>query len=80
MYKNKSIFARAKFAVIYSVYKTEENLLKNKTIADRLFPQDIKASIIITCPQNSTWSLVLPQSNLLSKFQNNFIGEFGGAF
>ena len=40
MYKNKSIVAREKFAVIYSVYKTEENLLKNKAIADRLFPQD----------------------------------------
>ena len=43
MYKNISTFATAKFAGIYSVYKTEENLLKNKTMADRLFPQDKQA-------------------------------------
>ena len=47
MYKNKSIVARAKFAVIYSVYKTEENLLKNKAIADRLFPQDKQALYLL---------------------------------
>ena len=43
MHKNISIVARAKFVGICSVYKTEENLLKNKTIADRLFPPDEQA-------------------------------------
>ena len=34
------------------------------------------ANIEFTCPENSNWWLLLPDSNLFLKFQNNFTAEF----
>ena len=38
------------------------------------------ASIEFTCPENSNWCLLLPDSNLCLKFQNNFTAKFWATF
>ena len=68
MSKNKSFYFRARFGAIYSASKTEKYLLKNSTIGNRLLFSEL-ANIEFTCPENSNWWLLLPDSNLFLKFQ-----------
>ena len=35
---------------------------------------------VFTCPENWNWWLLLPDSKLLLKFQNNFTAEFWATF
>ena len=81
MSKNKSFDVRAKFGAIYSAFKTKKNLLKNSTIGnhDRLLFSEF-ANVEFTCPENWNWCLLLPDSNLVLKFQNNFTAEFWATF
>ena len=71
MSKNKSFYFRARFGIIYSASKTEKYLLKNSTIGNRLLFAEL-ANIEFTCPENSNWWLLLPDSNLFLKFQKQF--------
>ena len=73
--KNNSFYFRAKFGAIYSASKTEKYLLKNSTIGNRLLFSEL-ANAEFTCPENSNWCLLLPDSNSFLKFQNNFTAEF----
>ena len=75
MSKNKSSYFRARFGAIYSASKTKKYLLKNSTIGNRLLFSEL-ANIEFTCPENGNWCLLLPDSNLFLKFQNNFTPEF----
>ena len=75
MSKNKSFDVRARFGAIYGASKTKKYLLKNSTIGNRLLFSEL-ANIEFTCPENSNWWLLLPDSNLFLKFQNNFTAEF----
>ena len=81
MSKNKSFDVRAKFGAIYSAFKTKKYLLKNSTIGnhDRLLFSEF-ANVEFTCPENWNWCLLLPDSNLVLKFQNNFTAEFWATF
>ena len=72
---NKSFYFRARFGAIYSASKTKNWLLKNSTISNRLLFSEL-ANIEFTCPENSNWCLLLPDSNLFLKFQNNVTAEF----
>ena len=71
MSKNKSFYFRARFGAIYSASKTKKYLLKNSTIGNRLLFAEL-ANIEFTCPENSNWWLLLPDSNLFLKFQKQF--------
>ena len=71
MSRNKSFDVRARFGAIYSASKTKKYLLKNSTIGNRLLFSEL-ANTEFTCPENSNWWLLLPDSNLFLKFQNNF--------
>ena len=71
MSKNKSFYFRARFGAIYSASKTKKYLLKNRTIGNRLLFAGL-ANIEFTCPENSNWWLLLPDSNLFLKFQKQF--------
>ena len=75
MSRNKSFNFRARFGAIYSASKTKKYLLKNSTLGNRLLFSEL-ANIEFTCPENSNWWLLLPDSNLFLKFQNNFTAEF----
>ena len=75
MSRNKSFDVRARFGAIYSASKTKKYLLKNGTIGNRLLFSEL-ANIEFTCPENSNWWLLLPDSNIFLKFQNNFTAEF----
>ena len=75
MSKNKSFYFRARFGAIYSASKTKKYLLKDSTIGNRLLFKEL-ANVELTCPENSNWCLLLPDSNLFLKFQNNFTAEF----
>ena len=77
--KNKSFYFRARFGAIYSASKTKKYLLKNSTIGNRLLFSEL-ANTEFTCPENSNWCLLLPDSNLFLKFQNNFTAEFWATF
>ena len=55
--------------------KLEKYLLKNNTIGNRLLFSEL-ANTEFTCPENSSCWLLLPDSNLFLKFQNNFAAEF----
>ena len=79
MSRNKSFYFTARFGVIYSAFKTKNYLLKNSTIGNRLLFHEL-ANIEFTCPKNSNWCLLLPDSNLFLKFQNNFTSEFWATF
>ena len=79
MSKNKSFYFRARFVAFYSASKTEKYLLKNSTIGNRLLFSEL-ASTEFTCPENSNLCLLLPDSNLFLKFQNNFTVEFWATF
>ena len=79
MSRNKSFDVRARFGAIYSASKTKKYLLKNSTIGNRLLFSEL-ANIEFTCPENSNWWLLLPDSNLFLKFQNNFTAEFWATF
>ena len=79
MSRNKSFYFRARFGAIYSASKTEKYLLKNSTIGNQLLFSFL-ANIEFTCPENSNWWLLLPDSNLFLKFQNNFTAEFWETF
>ena len=79
MPRNKSFNIRAGFGAIYSASKTKKYLLKNSTIGNRLLLSEL-ANIEFTCPENSNWWLLLPDSNLFLKFQNNFTAEFWATF
>ena len=79
MSKNKSFDVRARFEAIYSASKTEKYLLKNSTIGNQLLFSEI-ANIEFTCPENSNWCLLHPDSDLFLKFQNNFTAEFWATF
>ena len=63
----------------FSAFKTEKYLLKNSTIGNRLLFSEL-ANTEFTCPENSNWWLLLPDSNLFLKFQNNFTVEFWATF
>ena len=73
------IFWRPRFGAIYSVSKTKKYLFKNSTIGNRLLFSKL-ANIEFTCPENSNWWLLLPDSNLFLKFQSNFTAEFWATF
>ena len=75
MSRNKSFYFRARFGVIYSAFKTKTYFLKNSTISNRLLFYEL-TNIEFTCPENSNWCLLLPDSNLFLKFQNNFTADF----
>ena len=75
MSRNKSFNFRARFGAIYSVSKAKKYLLKNSTLGNRLLFSEL-ANIEFSCPENSNWWLLLPDSNLFLKFQNNFTAEF----
>ena len=79
MSRNKSFDVRARFGAVYSAFKTKKYLLKNSTIGNRLLLSEL-ANIEFTCPENSNWWLLLPDSNLFLKFQNNFTTEFWATF
>ena len=79
MSRNKSFNIRARFGAIYSASKTKKYLLKNSTIGNRLLLSEL-ANIECTCPENSNWWLLLPDSNLFLKFQNNFTAKFWATF
>ena len=76
MLRNKSFDVRARFGKIYSASKTKMYLLKNSTIGNRLLFSELANIIEFTCPENSNWWLLLPDSNLFLKFQINFPAEF----
>ena len=59
--------------------KTENYLLKNSTIGNRLLFSE-SGNTEIACPENWNWCLLLPDSNLFLKFQNNFTAEFWPTF
>ena len=75
MSRNKSFNFRARFGAIYSASKTKKYLLKNSTLGNQLLFSEL-ANTEFICPENSNWWLLLPDSNLFSKFQNNFTAEF----
>ena len=75
MSRNKSFNFRARFGAIYSASKTRKYLLKNSTLGNQLLFSEL-ANVEFTCPENSNWWLLLPDSNLFLKFQNNFTAEF----
>ena len=75
MSRKKSFDVRARFGAIYSASKTKKYLLKNSTIGNRLLFSEL-ASIELTCLENSNWWLLVPNSKLFLKFQNNFKAEF----
>ena len=75
MSKNKSFDVRARFGAIYGASKTKKYLLKNSTLGNQLLFIFL-ANIEFTCPENSNWWLLLAESNLFLKFQNNFTAEF----
>ena len=75
MSRNRSFDVRARFGEIYSASKIKNYLLKNSTIGNRLLFYEL-ANVEFTCPENSNWCLLLPNSNLLLKFQNNFTADF----
>ena len=79
MSKNKSSYFRARFGAIYSASKTKKYLLKNSTIGNRLLFSEL-ANIELTCPENGNWYLLLPDSTLFLKFQNNFTAELWATF
>ena len=79
MSRNKSFDFRAKFGAIYSAFKTEKYLLKNSTIGNRLLFSEL-ANAEFTCPENWNWRLLLSDSNLVLKFQNNFTAQFWATF
>ena len=79
MSRNKSFDVRARFGAIYSASKTKKYLLKNSTIGNQLLFSFL-ANTEFTCPENSNWWLLLPDSNLFLKFQNNFTAEFWATF
>ena len=66
MLRTKSFDFRARFGAIYSASKTQKYLLKNSTIGNRLLFSEL-ANIEFTCPENSNWWLLLPDSNLFLK-------------
>ena len=79
MSRNKSFNFRARFEAIYSASKTKKYLLKNSTLGNRLLFSEL-ANTEFICPENSNWWLLLPDSNLFLKFQNNFTAEFWATF
>ena len=79
MSRTKSFDVRARCGAIYTASKTKKYLLKNSTIGNRLLFSEL-ANIEFTCPENSNWWLLLPESNLFLKFQNNFTAEFWATF
>ena len=76
---NKSFNFGARFGAIYSASKTKKYLLKNSTLGNRLLFSEL-ANIEFTCPENSNWWILLPDSNLFLKFQKNFTAEFWATF
>ena len=68
---NKSFYFRARFGVIYSAFKTKNYLLKNSTIGNRLLFSEL-ANIEFTCPENSNWCFLLPDSNLFFEIPKQF--------
>ena len=72
MARNKSFDVTARLGAIYSASKTKKYHSKNSTIGNRLLFREL-ANIEFTCPENSNWWLLAPDSNLFLKFQNNFI-------
>ena len=75
MSKNKSLDVGARFGAIYSASKPKKYLLNNSTIGNRLLFLEL-ANVEFTCLENSNWWLLLPDSNLFLKFQNNFTAQF----
>ena len=71
MSRNKSFEQGLERFIEYSASKTKKYLLKNSTIGNRLLFSEL-ANVEFTCPENSNWWLLLPDSNLFLKFQNNF--------
>ena len=60
--------------LIYSASKTKKYLLKKSAIGNRLLFSEL-ANTEFTCPENSNWRLLLPDSNFFLKFPNNFTAE-----
>ena len=79
MSRKKSFDFRVRFGAIYSASKTRKYFLKNSTIGNRLLFSEL-ANIEFTCPENSNWCLLLNDSNLFLKFQNNFTAKFWATF
>ena len=77
--RNKSLNFRARFGAIYSASQSKKYLLKNSTLGNRLLFSEL-ANIEFTCPENSNWWFLLPDSNLFLKFQYNFTAEFWATF
>ena len=75
----KSFYFRARFGAIYGDCQTKKYLLKNTTIGNRLLFSEL-ANTEFTRPENLNWCLLLPDSNLFLKFQNNFTFEIWATF
>ena len=69
MSRKTSFDFRARFGAIHSASKTKKFILKNSTIGNRLFFFSELANIEFTCPENSNWWLLLPDSNLFLKYK-----------
>ena len=78
MSRNKSFYFRSRFGAIYSASKTKKYLLKNSTIGNRLLFSEL-ANIEFTCPENSSWWLLLPDRIFL-KIKKKFIAELWASF
>ena len=62
MSRNKSFYFRARLGAIYITSKTKKYLLNNSTLGNRLLFSEL-ANIEFSCPENSNWWLLLPDSN-----------------
>ena len=71
MSRNKSFDVRARFGAISSASKTKKYLLKNSTIGNQLLFSFL-ANIEFTCPENSNWWLLLPDSNFTFEIPKQF--------
>ena len=76
MLRNKSFDVRAKFG---AASKIKKYLLKNSMIGTQLLFSFL-TNTEFTIPERSKWWLLLPDSNLFLKIQNNFTAEFRATF
>ena len=67
MSRKKSFDFRARFGAIYNASKTKKFIFKNSTIGNLLLFSEL-ANIEFTCPENSNWWVLLPDSNFFLKF------------
>ena len=67
MSRKKSFDFKARFGAIYNASKTRKFILKNSAIGNLLLFSEL-AIIEFTCPENSNWWVLPPDSSLFLKF------------